>query len=326
MKINKKISIAMATYNGEKYIKTQLESFLTQDSLPTELVVCDDCSSDETVKILIAFKDRAPFEVRIYINEKNIGYERNFEKAISYCNGDIIFLSDQDDSWKRNKIAEVEKIFKKNEKILLVINDMDITDKELNKNGHTVINQLKTSGILGENYRGFVIGCGTAFRRELNKLIMPFPKLNFGHDRWIHSVAHSINSRYILNISLQLHRRHGENASIWLHDEIIKPSWKDLNTKTIGLDMIPIYENQRAVHKEIENRLITIEDDKFFDSNYLINKAILKEKKHQIALSNRIELLNSQGMKRKFLSIQMLLKGEYKYFLGLKSFIKDLIR
>src|SRR3989339_673267 len=98
------ISIAMCTYNGEKYIEQQLNSFLTQTILPNELVICDDCSKDKTIEILQEFSKKAKFPVRIYLNEKNLGSTKNFEKAIGLSKGDIIFCSDQDDVWHNQKI------------------------------------------------------------------------------------------------------------------------------------------------------------------------------------------------------------------------------
>src|SRR5262249_10160572 len=102
-----KISIALCTYNGAKYLSSQLESYLAQTCLPDEVVVCDDCSQDETVTILNDFAIRAPFPVRILVNDQNLGSTKNFEKSISLCSGEIIFLSDQDDVWMPNKIERV---------------------------------------------------------------------------------------------------------------------------------------------------------------------------------------------------------------------------
>ncbi|HIE59179.1 MAG TPA: glycosyltransferase, partial [Hydrogenothermaceae bacterium] len=92
-----RISIALATYNGDTYLQDQLNSYIAQERLPDEMVVCDDVSKDETVAILEAFQKVAPFEVQIIKNETNLGYTKNFEKALSLCSGDIVFFSDQDD-------------------------------------------------------------------------------------------------------------------------------------------------------------------------------------------------------------------------------------
>ena len=123
-----KVSIAMAAYNGADYLSEQLSSFLLQTRLPDELVVCDDASSDSTVSIIEEFALRAPFEVRLIKNKQNLGYIRNFEKALSLCQGDLIFLSDQDDVWFPEKVCYIEKFFLKDAARLLVIHDGKLFD------------------------------------------------------------------------------------------------------------------------------------------------------------------------------------------------------
>jgi glycosyltransferase involved in cell wall biosynthesis len=99
-----KISVAMCTYNGSRFIADRLTSMLAPQRLPDELVVCDDHSSDGTAEKLYTFKARAPFPVRVLVNGRNLGSTKNFEKAISLCEGDIIALSDQDDIWAVNRL------------------------------------------------------------------------------------------------------------------------------------------------------------------------------------------------------------------------------
>src|SRR4051812_29809463 len=98
------VSVAMATYNGAEFIRDQLRSLALQKRLPDELVVSDDGSTDDTVDILEAFAETAPFPVRISVNRENLGFTRNFERAILGCGGDIIYICDQDDVWFPNKI------------------------------------------------------------------------------------------------------------------------------------------------------------------------------------------------------------------------------
>jgi glycosyltransferase involved in cell wall biosynthesis len=99
------LSIAMCTYNGEAYIAEQLESFVKQTYLPSELVVCDDRSQDGTIPIVQDFARTAPFPVRIQVNQATLGVRKNFERAITLCTGDLIALSDQDDVWQREKLV-----------------------------------------------------------------------------------------------------------------------------------------------------------------------------------------------------------------------------
>lgn len=136
------ISIAMCTYNGERFIQEQLDSFLKQSRLPDELVVCDDGSQDMTISILEDFCRRAPFPVRIFINSANLGYSRNFEKAMSICRGDIIAFSDQDDVWKPQKLARFEHFFKERPKVGCVFCNASLVDEELKPLGRSVLGSL----------------------------------------------------------------------------------------------------------------------------------------------------------------------------------------
>lgn len=120
----------MCTYNGEAYLREQLNSFLAQTRLPDELIVCDDGSIDATVSILHSFKETAPFPVTIFVNERNLRVCKNFEKAISYCTGDIIALSDQDDIWLPEKLATLLDAFDKHPGCGYVFSNAHLIDEQ----------------------------------------------------------------------------------------------------------------------------------------------------------------------------------------------------
>ena len=107
-KFGKMISIAMATYNGEKYLREQLDSILKQTYSDFELIICDDCSKDATWEILEKYAQNDQ-RIRIYKNKQNLGFKRNFEKAISLCKGKFIALSDQDDIWENNHLSTLNE-------------------------------------------------------------------------------------------------------------------------------------------------------------------------------------------------------------------------
>src|SRR5439155_19776206 len=121
-----------------KHLQEQLDSFVRQTRLPDELVVCDDGSSDETVLILERFQKRAPFPVRIFRNAANLGPSQNFGKAIALCQGDIVFLSDQDDFWFPEKLETVGKVICSSSSNVYVINNTEIVDGALNPTGITL--------------------------------------------------------------------------------------------------------------------------------------------------------------------------------------------
>ncbi len=122
------ISVALCTYNGEKYIRLQLESILNQTMPVDEIVVCDDGSIDNTLQIIESLRDSTPANIRIFRNEKNLGPAHNFQNAINLCLGDIIFLSDQDDIWHPNKVETIVHYFGQNEQKQVVFTDGQIVD------------------------------------------------------------------------------------------------------------------------------------------------------------------------------------------------------
>ena len=126
------VSIALCTFNGEKFLKEQLESFTHQTKLPDELIICDDHSTDTTLQIVESFIQSAPFNVRLYVNESRMGSTKNFERAISLSKGDVIFLSDQDDWWHPEKINTILDCFSPQGKYGGVFSDAEIVDETLN--------------------------------------------------------------------------------------------------------------------------------------------------------------------------------------------------
>jgi len=106
-----RLSIAMCTYNGGRYLQEQLDSIASQTRQPDELVGCDDESSDDTIEIIKAFSSKVLFPVRLFNNKGNLGISKNFEKAIKLCQGDITLLSNQDDVWYTEKLMNSETIF-----------------------------------------------------------------------------------------------------------------------------------------------------------------------------------------------------------------------
>ena len=132
------VSVAMATFNGSKYLSTQLASLVAQEQLPDELVVVDDQSTDNTLKILQDFQEQAPFTVKILRNKTNLGHELAFSRALENCRGETIFLCDQDDKWFPSKIRYMCNILADNPSVKLAICDAIITDQDLSPTSETV--------------------------------------------------------------------------------------------------------------------------------------------------------------------------------------------
>lgn len=319
-----KISIAMATYNGAKYLQEQLDSFVAQTRQPDELVVCDDGSSDATMETLQWFAGVAPFPVKIHKNKSNLGYAKNFEKVISLCCGDIIFLSDQDDVWLERKIAEIEQAFLHNPGKMVVINDQIITDGELR---HTGVTKLENTRRLGLGGSWFVTGCCTAIRREWVDFIMPIPMSVVEHDVWINLFADILGLRLLVEEPLQMYRRHGSNVSEAATSDSKKVSHFKL-LKMYGLrDSRPGW--QRTIQKlydyskrleEHRAGLVKLVPDKTID------EALLSLKEKREALECRIKLVSIPRSRRWLYLPSFWFSGGYRQLASWKSAVKDLIR
>lgn len=199
-----KKSVAICTYNGEKYFVRQIESILNQTVKIDEIIICDDVSTDKTHEILAKYQSKFPDLIKVIFNEKNLGYIKNFEKAISLCTGEIIFLSDQDDIWLEHKVESIINIFNSKPDVCYVFSDaiaIDENGNNLNYNIWTTINFNKKKQIDFRNGKqaeylienNFVTGATLAIRSEKKETIFPFPD-NVPHDYWIAFLLSSINN------------------------------------------------------------------------------------------------------------------------------------
>ncbi|QKQ25581.1 glycosyltransferase [Candidatus Reidiella endopervernicosa] len=222
------VSVAMATYNGQKYLYDQLKSLAIQTVLPDELVICDDASSDDTLKIIDAFCKESPFVVRVIANKVNRGCIESFEIAIEHCTGDILLLCDQDDVWNDNKIEVVSELFDTNDSVCMLINDQLIKDEQLINGSKTKLGNIYAMGLTSDWH---TTGCCTSFRRELCGLILPFPKDIKSHDGWIARIGISLGVRKVIGRVLQVYRRHETNLSNSISSNIDGASRFDLIRK-----------------------------------------------------------------------------------------------
>ncbi|MBD5195189.1 MAG: glycosyltransferase family 2 protein [Bacteroidales bacterium] len=210
-----KISVCMATFNGAAYIKAQIDSILSQLGQEDELVISDDSSTDNTVEIIENYADS---RIRLLVNKrdkKNIEPVKlvttNFENALKHATGDIIFMSDQDDVWKNDK---VEKMVGMLQKYDYVVSDCYVTDSELN-----VKSESRFNGSLTKNKWKALIaptpwqGSCAAFTRQVLQKALPFPEGLQSHDRWIGYIGSFCFRSYIMDEPLIYYRRHEDNTS-----------------------------------------------------------------------------------------------------------------
>ena len=210
--MNNRISIAIATFNGEKYLKEQLDSLYLQTLLPYEIVVVDDYSTDKTAEILEEYRIKK--DLKYFINKQNIGVIKNFEKAISLCKGDYIALSDQDDIWFPEKL---EKSYNKLKSIENNYPAM-ISSRAIYVNSECKIFRKFESIVDSFEYyetiwgNGNSQGCTFMLNRKLIEYILPFPDGITIHDSYIALVAAMVGYKYNMADPLMYYRHHDGNT------------------------------------------------------------------------------------------------------------------
>ncbi len=202
-----KISVCMATYNGEKFLMEQLDSILKQLSADDELIISDDGSTDNTLEIINSYKD-----CRIQLlhsTRKNLIF--NFENALKQASGDLIFLSDQDDIWFGNKVERYKKELKKNHLVFSNASMFNGTDK--NENEMVFKDDKIKTGLWNNLYKVNFLGATLAFRYSVLEKALPFPKKIAMHDIWLGLVAETMGKTHYIDEPLIYYRRHDNVAS-----------------------------------------------------------------------------------------------------------------
>lgn len=217
-----KTSVAMCTYNGEKHIKTQINSILNQSLAIDEIIICDDGSNDKTIEIITQFQQEYPNKIFLHKNRINLGSNKNFEKAISLCNGDYIFLSDQDDIWSKNKAEKIIQHFSTNKSVEAVFSNAELIDDHNKKFENNTLwnsigfieNQLSKPIDLYHHIKfksNVVTGATLCIKQEIKSLILPIPDIpKFHHDEWIAIIIASRKKLEYLTDELISYRIHKE--------------------------------------------------------------------------------------------------------------------
>lgn len=215
------ISVCMGIYNGEKYIEEQLYSILHQTRQPDEVILCDDISQDNTVKIVRDFikRNRLQDSWRLFVNQENKGYPSNFYYAMSLCTGDIVFLSDQDDIWNKKKLERMEAVLQRYPSAKALCCKFSLIDAA-GKKLHTVMKPTKSSGngtvrqitIEDVFYKSQWPGMVLAYRREWFKISRGAKQYSMPHDFLVCAAAAEENGFFQLDEELACHRRHDNNT------------------------------------------------------------------------------------------------------------------
>lgn len=209
------ISVCMTTYNGERYVRQQIESILVQLGDDDELIICDDCSTDSTVEVIRRIHDP---RIRLEVNARRLGHVRNFERSLSLGTKEYIFLSDQDDVWLPHKVERTIEVFRSDPSVTLVMS----AAQEIDEAGNLRRSRLSSLGAARKSkaaclrqllVRGWFYGCTLAFKRETLGSILPFPAGTFAHDIYV-GLAHTLRGHiYWLDEPLIQHRLHASNLT-----------------------------------------------------------------------------------------------------------------
>lgn len=211
------ISVCIATYNGEKYLRQQIDSILAQIGKGDEIVISDDNSTDGTLELILSYHDT---RIRILHHDTKLVTTdfpldrptHNFENALRHAKGDIIFLSDQDDVWLPGKVDKMKKAL---ENADMALHDCIPADEKLHQLTPSYFDMVHVTTNAWHNViKCTMLGCCMAMRRCVVEKALPFPKTKVGHDLWLGMVADRKFRFVLVREPLLVYRKHGRSMTM----------------------------------------------------------------------------------------------------------------
>lgn len=317
-----KISVALCTYNGAKFLQEQLASIALQTRSPDELVICDDGSIDETLRIAHDFANTCSFIVRIYTNAKNIGSSKNFEQAIGLCTGDIIALTDQDDIWYSDKLACIESDFAYAPDLGALFSNALLIDERGVKLGNSLwsavgfVKSKRTAVQVGRGFDilllgNFVTGATLTFRAIWKDLLLPIPP-GWVHDYWIALLLAAVSRLDFIDAPLIEYRCHpdqergvkgGGLPELWRH-------FSDLDDAA--------YLEAAAMRTEVAERLRRY-------NPVLLAASISKCEAMVVHLQRRGNLPSKRLLRMRMICKETANGNYFRHSSGLKSIMRDIL-
>ncbi len=295
------ISVVLASYNGSKFINDQLDSILNQTYKAFEIICVDDCSTDDTYKILEEYKNKYTDIIKVYKNDKNIGSRATFSKAIEYVNGKYIALSDQDDWWYPEKLEILYNQIKNNPNLAFVYSNAHLVDENLNLIKKNLIKQ-NSSLINGKNFPNIIIdnsvmGCTMLLNSNFAKKCLPLPFVGLHHDWYFALMACNYNLEVkFIDIPLIKYRLHSSNLvnSKKAKGSIITKTKNRIQRLYEEIDNIDFSKIENPLLLDLlllkKNYILALKNKKFFDAlnywfilfkrleeNGIVNKKIKKQ-------------------------------------------------
>jgi glycosyltransferase involved in cell wall biosynthesis len=324
------VSVALATYNGERFVQEQIASIAAQTYAVHEIVICDDASTDSTIDCIEAARQNFSINIRVYKNPENIGFIRNFEKAISLCEGEIIVLCDQDDVWFSNKLERIIHVFSNKPDCGLVFTDAIVADQTLNSLGFTVYSRYEKPDMDQNNTLSSLIkkvgilGCTLAFRAKYLPYLLPISTMSWGHDHWIVFILAVTSHLYMIDEPLMYYRRHGQNIGDSAPfrkriDQVMQRLYKNLSRT--------VYQTDYQKWAEMLRHLQSLRDKGTVHHETAVFDARLKQIQERVLFAQkRLEMQDKRRFSRIASAVKLFQNRDYqRYTPGVRTLFKDII-
>lgn len=327
MAITDSIAIVLCTYNGCEYIEDLFHSIAAQTVLPTEIIVCDDCSTDDTAATVKRLCRELALPLRFFQNERNIGFSASFFKAVSYARSEFIFFCDQDDYWHPDKINACTKLMIDNDDIMGVTHDAVIADSNLRQLEYTKFERFR-SAYPRAQLAGPVTGCLTAIRGDLIGIYLPVVR-EVTYDHWLAFIARYFHWRWeFIEIPLQLVRRHERNTSSWVIYKSGLASPFDLAMSQKSTVPAESYDDRIEV---IDTLYARLRQSEVLPCNITMDEVdgVLSQlAEERYCVMCRAALISKSGRSLWYIirCVQQYRKGIYRHFNGYLSCLRDIAR
>lgn len=284
------VSVALCTYNGEAYLGKQLDSLFAQTHPISEIVVCDDCSTDNTLEIIQKYSNKYPNVMKVIQNDKHLGTTKNFEKAINLCNKDLIFLCDQDDIWLKDKVVTIVRLFEQNPQKKAIFHNLFLY-KNQKSLAFTMWDVLGFTTNVREDipllkflllFSNLVTGMSLAIRKPIKPIVLnDTGGTHFLHD-YLLALTHASKKELLpLNICLGYYRKHTTQQVGYKAYRLDKNYYKRLYDNPLCLYVylywrIKYLKKYKSVHPEMMQFIEIVGKEKQNAKNKLSITCILK--------------------------------------------------
>ena len=309
------VSVALCTYNGERYLSQQIDSIINQSYPVSEIIVCDDCSTDKTIRLLEQYAIQYPI-IKIHRNHKQLGFKKNFEQAASLCTSEYVAFSDQDDVWSINHI---QVLMDSIGDYFLSCGNSLFVDESMQSLGFTMC-KVKDIRVLPKReeylypllYNGnFFQGACMLVKREFLNMVFPIPEVCKYHDSWIALSASILESITFTKDVINKYRQHSSSITtkakkIYLPNDIISSTHKEgnLNIHDVLCDRYEIQsQNVKSILGTYKQYCMLCEKKKSFESlkiRFMRYKEIYMTDSYLLFLPRIVHLLLTRAKKVEF--------------------------